>query len=116
MTRLLRSLGHGVVWAKEYQRPGTTDEFHLVSAVQWGRIFVTHNERDFVLLHRAWVAWPRALKIAWPVHRGVLVIPQPPTLPIEQAASQIDAFPRTAPSLANAYYIWKRGLGWVPGG
>ncbi|MGH2557461.1 MAG: DUF5615 family PIN-like protein [Thermomicrobiales bacterium] len=114
MARLLRTHGHDVIWGKEYQTPGTTDELHLISAVLTGRIFVTHNERDFVLLHRAWVAWPRALNIPWPVHRGILVIPQPPTLPIVQAATQVDAFLRAGPSLANAYYIWKRDRGWIP--
>lgn len=112
---LLRSLGHDVVWAREHRSPGTTDELQFVAAVQLGRIFVTHNERDFVLLHRAWVAWPQELNVRWPVHRGVLVIPQPPTLPVNHAATQIDELLQSGSPLTNAYYIWKHERGWVPG-
>lgn len=45
------------------------DEAHLILAAAQGRVLVTANVRDFVLLHREWLVQGRP-------HSGVLLIPQ----------------------------------------
>ncbi|MGH2561143.1 MAG: DUF5615 family PIN-like protein [Thermomicrobiales bacterium] len=115
MAACLRAFGHDVVRAKDEQQAGTSDEQHLLTAVRLGRTLVTHNEDDFVLLHRAWVGWPRALAVAWPAQRGILVIPQPSILPAAVAAEEINTLLEGGTDLANRLYLWKRGQGWRPG-
>jgi len=70
----LRAAGHDVVSARDLNRIRLSDDAQLLSAVRLARILVTHNRRDFLLLHEAWIAWPAALGAAFPAHRGILVL------------------------------------------
>ena len=37
-----------------------SDGRHLLAAGQAGRILVTHNGKDFITMHDAWMAWSSA--------------------------------------------------------
>lgn len=89
------------------------DEEHLLVAAQNAWILVSHNRKDFVLLHGAWRRWFAAYAVSpAPVHAGVLIIPQAVWTP-EVAAAEIAAFVASKVPLTNELYIWQRSRGWV---
>lgn len=51
------------------------DGHPLLMAAQAGRIFVTHNGKDFITMQDAWVRWSGAWGVT-PMHAGILIIPQ----------------------------------------
>ena len=101
----VRALGHDVVMTREIGMTRASDASQLLMAAQQGRILVTRNRDDFVLLHDAWVRWPRA----WgtqppPLHAGILVVVH--GVPNTLAASDLDRFLRSKPPLVNELYFW----------
>jgi len=117
----LVSLGHDVLTARQagltgrVGTPGASDDEVLVTAVRQGRVLVSHNERDFLLLHRAW----RRLAVEWavqppPSHPGILVFRQVDPAQLVPMAVEIDRFlaqyasSRYA-SLTDAIYAWRVG-------
>ncbi len=52
--RVLSDLGHDVLTARQLRSKGIDDARQLALAVRFGRILVTYNRTDFLLLHRAW--------------------------------------------------------------
>jgi len=69
LARSLREQGHDVVALQEEPRPvrDLPDELLLVEASRRGRTIVTYNVRDFVHLHRAFLASGRP-------HSGIVVV------------------------------------------
>lgn len=113
----LRRRGHDVTMAREIHQERAADYRQLLVAAEESRILITHNERDFSLLHGAWLLWTAAWAVA-PQHSGILSFPQwRPTLQdwdSEDAAEQLTTFVEQHPSLANQLYVWRRGSGWQP--
>jgi hypothetical protein len=75
VAELLRAAGQGAVTARDLRLESATDDEQLLVAAQHGRIFATHNESDFILLHDAWHRW----STAWGVsaqHAGIVIVPQ----------------------------------------
>jgi uncharacterized protein with PIN domain len=70
----LRGLGHDVVITREVGRTESSDEQQLVFATYEGRLFLTHNRRDFRRLHRQWTAGGR-------MHGGIIISSH---LPLEE--------------------------------
>jgi hypothetical protein len=74
--RLQQAEGHGVLHART--TPGMssiTDGRQLLFAAEHGSALLTHNGKDFLLLHDAWRRW----SVAWrsrQAHEGILLIPQ----------------------------------------
>ena len=86
------------------------DEQHLSQAAGSGWILITHNARDFTLLHGAWRRWSRE----WGMmarHAGILVL-IPPVAP-SRAAQEIAALLESGRLLHNELYIWRQHTGWV---
>ena len=110
---LLRVAGHDVIETRAIGRPRATDDELLLFAANARRIFVTHNEKDFILLHDAWRRWSSAWGVAV-FHAGILVLPQPPRLTIERAATELDRFLATEPQLASTLYFYRPTGGWRP--
>ena len=100
----LGAVGHEVLTTRRHGHTRAQDDEQLLTAFQLGRILVTHNERDFLLVHHAWRRWPIALGIEWPPHPGILVTPQPPQLVITRIAEEIDRLVRSGRSIANELY------------
>lgn len=118
----LRSFGHVVLTARDLGRERQPDDAQLLAAVQAGHILITHNRRDFTMLHDAWLTWAAAFDVALPAHAGILVLDVAPHEVLSAAVSGIlDATPAT--DLENGLFWWRRrdgwrrrleGLGWEP--
>ena len=54
---------------------GATDPTQLLVAVRDGRCMVTHNRKDFFLLHDAWRRWTGDFGLTLP-HAGIVLLPQ----------------------------------------
>lgn len=118
----LESLGHSVVTAKGLNLTRASDAQHLLEATTLKRYLVTHNGRDFRLLHHAWILWPAAWAVDPPRHATVLVLHQQPAaaatagVPIAQLhAQRLHSFTeRAASSTAGGgeVYTFKEDRGW----
>jgi hypothetical protein len=109
----LHTLGHAATTALAQGLRAATDARQLLTAVQHDWILVTHNYRDFLLLHQAWILWRQAGPgYLLPPHPGVLVIPQQRWNDPE-AAHEIHTFMLTTPPLPNMLYQWMPSVGWV---
>ena len=64
-------MGHTATTPSELGTERAGDADHLLEATQQRRILVTHNRKDFLLLHNAWHTWAMAVP-----HAGILVLPQ----------------------------------------
>lgn len=62
----LRRLGHDALTTREVGRTEALDEQQLVFATHEGRVFFTHNRRDFRRLHRRWTEEGRR-------HSGIII-------------------------------------------
>jgi len=98
--------GHDILHTRHHGQARATDPQQLLTSVALNRILVTHNARDFLLIHHAWRLWPRAYDVSWPHHSGILAIPQPPRLAIERAGEDIDRIGQAGQSLADELYRW----------
>jgi hypothetical protein len=110
LTGGLRDAGYDMDSVKDAGNFGLTDARQLLWAVEHGRTVITHNRKDFRLLHEALKLWairwgsPGALR-----HHGVLVVPH---LPVPQLARLIDEFVRNRDNIDNRLFIWDRQRGW----
>lgn len=112
LSDVLVSAGHDVLSTDDAGRKGNSDVRQLVFAAREGRIAITHNRDDFVLVHEAWIAYATAWGVARPVkHPGISVLPQPPLMPSTEAADEIDRVSHVS-RLANRIWVWRRPLGW----
>ena len=112
LARLLREHGHTATNARELGLERATDGAHLLLAAERGWLLLTHNERDFVLLHDAWLRWSRSWGIA-PQHAGILVLPQREDWGLTRTVSEIEAFLAVHPATINELYAWRASRGWV---
>ena len=116
LASLLRSHGYS---ATELGRLGLTDVQVLVQAVLGGQTVVTHNRKDFRLLHEAWITWRGrwaaevARAVGTPVglssHAGILIVPQ---LPNHDLARIIEAFADANDSIPDRLFAWSAAQGW----
>ena len=82
--------GHDIERVQDSGRSGLDDARHLLYAAQHNQVLITHNTEDFLLLHRAWIAWGVSFS-----HAGILAIAQ--ALPRSQIAHELFAFLLTTP-------------------
>lgn len=113
LTDLLRVHGHDVTHTHAAGMDRAPDYRQLLHATNRGWVLVTHNRRDFRLLHGTWLAWTQE----WGIdrrHRGILVVDQVPTplLPIV-AQAIVDFVHDTSESLDNTLHEWSRRSGWT---
>ena len=110
---LLRNDGHDVLTTRERHLTRASDDEQLLVASQQGRVLITHNARDFVLLHNAWRRWSAAWQVT-AVHAGILVIPQWPRLLPAEAARELHHFLVFRGAPANELHQWRASArGWV---
>jgi Domain of unknown function (DUF5615) len=117
---LLQARGHAAVTARQLGLYQAADAVHLLTAAEHGWIFVTHNTKDYVMLHEAWLRWTAAWQVT-AKHAGILSIPQSPLLPLDRAVDELCAFITSGRSLPNemyrlppadAWHRWQLGVGW----
>lgn len=109
---LLETKGHAVLHTRWYGQARATDDQQVLTALRLNRILVTHNARDFILVHRAWRLWPSSFGVDWPRHPGILIIPQPADLPTPQAVEALDRFVRSGRPLLDQLYRLHVAGGW----
>jgi predicted nuclease of predicted toxin-antitoxin system len=69
LAKLLRQAGHDVQLPGDIGMTGSEDPVHLTLAIQDGRVLMTKNHDDFLILHRLLMA-------AQGNHPGILVVRQ----------------------------------------
>lgn len=106
---LLQTRGHTTWTARDKALRAAGDEVQLLTAAQQQWVLLTHNRKDFVLLHNAWHAWSTAWGVA-PHHSGILIVPQ---WHAAQIAQQVDTFLVFGVPLVNTLYEWRAGRGWI---
>lgn len=109
--RELRALDHSATTARDLGQERATDGEQLLTAATRSWILVSHNKKDFRLLHNAWLTW----RGAWSVrmeHAGVLVIPYAPA---EQSAQRVHEFTLGGGGrIPNEMYEFTTQSGWTP--
>jgi len=109
----LRDMGYTVTDTHDERREGIRDPRQLLFAAERNLTVITHNRRDFLLLHDAWLTWTHE----WQVnrrHSGILVLDQlpPSDLPIAARAIHAHATNLDDASPGNTLYSWTRAAGW----
>lgn len=124
---VLQLQGYDAITTRYLRRQLDGDHQQLLTAAVSGRVLVTHNWKDFRLLHDAWQTWFQSMaRQPWPVqlwklnftirlnsypkHSGILVIPQ--GLPAHSLAMEIDNLLKSRPPVSNKLYRLSSGL-WV---
>ncbi len=102
----LRRLGHDALSARDLGLDRVDDDILLTVATDAGRILVTHNGGDFIVLHRVWRRWSRRWG-AREEHAGILILPQRPALPTPETAGVLDAL-AVRGALANELFEYRK--------
>ena len=117
VVRLLGEGGHDIVTSRELDLDRVTDDLLLLAATERERLVVTSNERDFVLLHRAW--W--RLSGRWEIrerHAGIIVLPQSQQWPSARTVTEIESilgkpsYSDPEESIKGRLWLWRRGREW----
>lgn len=111
--RLIEQRGHSIRRTGQEGALHTPDDLVLLLATNLERILVTHNERDFLLLARAWRSFARQWEATPRPHAGVIAIPQLSRLPNERALSEIDTLVRTQRELSGHVFTYSLRWGWT---
>jgi hypothetical protein len=94
---LLRERGHVVTLTKDLQLERAHDGLQLVTATRRQALLVSHNGKDFRLLHRAWCCWTEEWAIG-AQHAGILILPHGSEL---DSVAHLLAFLQTGHSAEN---------------
>jgi predicted nuclease of predicted toxin-antitoxin system len=105
---MLQQFGHDVVATRDRWTGRLTDDALLLDAVQSHRMLITHNRRDFVLLHDAWQSWPAAFGTRLPEHPGILVL----DAASEQQLARVISDVLNAAPMSRQLFWWRRTRGW----
>jgi hypothetical protein len=117
LERLLAERGHDVLVTARIGRRSAGDEEQLAFAADLGRVLVTYNRGDFLILQRAWRHWADVWAVQpRPEHAGILCVPQSAIVPTDEMAEEIDRLLHSFQPLRNRYLEWIPGRGWVPFG
>jgi hypothetical protein len=117
---LLRLRGLNAKSAKELGRLRLTDSQVLLRAVEDRQTLITHNGKDFLLLHEALLTWGRRWEreivrqtereLHLPRHAGIAIIPH--GQPQHLAAILEEFAARSAGLLDDRLFIWSAIVGW----
>jgi hypothetical protein len=106
----LASKGHDAVTSRERGRSRARDDDQLLYAAIERRILLTHNWKDFRLLHDAWRRWMRHFSMLH-AHAGILVLPQ--GWSYEQYGDEIHSYVGSTGYIANELHRYDVQHGWV---
>jgi hypothetical protein len=105
---LLSAQGHDVATARQLSLANAPDDKHLLDAAQANRVVITHNEKDFILLHGAWRRWSAAWGIAAITqHAGILVLPVESRTRSRGQVTAIERLVADRGSLVNELHVWR---------
>ena len=112
---LLTGMGHPTTTARNERMELATDDAHLLLTTRSHRILVSHNNKDFLLLHNAWGRWSQALCVPQ-AHAGILIVPENIGVPA-MGQAVVELLASTAPDdvddqfhrfSAGAWRTWSR--------
>lgn len=110
---LLRARGHDVMTTTEAGTKGFKDPRQLAFAARAARVLITATRGDFVMLHEAWLRWPRDWSAEdRAVHAGILIVPSGSGKLAERLADEIDRFLDSGVDLRNRLFGWREDTGW----
>jgi hypothetical protein len=108
----LRIAGHTVHTTHQHGRTETSDGNQLLFAAANGWTIITHNRKDFELLHDAWLRWTSSWNLR-NIHHGILIISQ--RMALEDNATAINTLLPEYPNPDNqlfgydiATHSWRR--------
>ena len=111
--------GYPTISSRALRRQRANDAQQFTYAAVNGRVLITHNGRDFKLLHQGWRLW----KETWGLvasHHGIIELPQATVAelaanllgPTQLAQLVIDLFATGSPT-PDEYWAWRRAAGSV---
>ena len=100
---------HTARTARDLNLEAAGDEEHLWTAAANSWILVTHNRKDFELLHAAWALWTQGWSITHN-HAGILCCPS--TWPAAVIAQELANFLVGGYNLPGMMYTWRQQGGW----
>lgn len=105
VARLLSAAGHDVLATRAIGQERAGDHQQLLFSARQGRVLLSHNWRDYRLLHAAWQLW----STAWgspAQHGGILILDHgdPAVL-----AEQVEAFIGGSAQARNRLYRFHAG-------
>src|SRR5262249_44373317 len=83
----LETMGHEARTSRALANESAADYQQLLTSTELGLILVTHNLKDFRLLHGAWLSWSTAWRLPQS-HGGIVVLPHGPAM---DSAERLDA-------------------------
>ena len=103
----LRDQHHDVTSAIQSGQRTVSDALLLLDAARHGRIFITHNDRDFKLLHEAWRAWSTAWNGEEAArHAGILIIRTSNQTVVPVIVDAIQRLLPTVDTFENRLFRW----------
>jgi hypothetical protein len=98
LVEVLRSYHFDIVTARDSGTLNASDDVQLCRATDEGRILISHNWSDYVLLHRAWQNWTTRWNVQpHPEHAGVITILQGNVMRYSDSAFEVDRLLRGRP-------------------
>lgn len=107
---VLVSHGHRARSARDEGRESARDPEQLLFAAERGWMIVTHNKKDYRLLHVAWQVWSAAWRTSQR-HAGILILEQ---TAVEDFAPAVLDLIGSDVQVSNQLYEWSRTHGWRP--
>jgi hypothetical protein len=110
---LLVLLGHDAIGTTMAGNKGIDDAAQLFFALRSERVLLTHNARDFELIHRTLLLWsdywdlPNARR-----HAGILLFPDSGQLATADAAHEINRIATEIADFSNLFFSWHPRTGW----
>jgi len=107
----LEQAGYVVFTARDRHLANAEDYDILGIAATEGWTVITHNAKDFRLLHGAWLSWHNLWAVSSPrSHAGILIFPH--ALRPLRAATAVDELLTIESNLANRLFVWHSNEGW----
>ena len=110
LAHVLIARGHHAYTARDEGQSAARDPAQLLYAAERDWVFITHNRKDFRLLHDAWQSWPPRWDCRiWRPHAGILV---PEQLLVPDFAPAVLDLLDSGTDLRNRLHEWTRAHGW----
>ena len=106
----LRTTGHDVRTTRDIRKERASDDEQLIIAFQAGRILITQNADDFILLHRAWYRWSRLWSLEID-HPGILVLESGRSA--RQLATAIESLIDSGEKIQGRLFAWTKSRSWT---
>ncbi|MGH2532394.1 MAG: DUF5615 family PIN-like protein [Thermomicrobiales bacterium] len=106
----LRAVGYDAESVKDRSAFGWSDARQLSIAVDLGRTLITHNSKDYRLVHETLALWSRRWGVVgktW--HRGILIFPH---LSVPELVPLVEGFANEWDDIDNRLFEWDRRRGW----